>query len=395
MFLPRPYPDELIGSVLARGTVHTGLPPKVLNRLILGRPNGQVSFFLPSGLPEIARMTRVDSEELALRHTILPYVTAFMSPRQALAMRSKVLGPPTDEPGSLASLIKSVTQGTRLFRVCELCIRDDVSRFGEGYWHRSHFLPGVYSCSVHGSPLRDADEVATARPGAANRLADIVSLRTSAPSGLPGRALLSELAGLSLATLADGWRHREDWFEIYRDQATEKGYRLSGGTVAGGQLTLDLVRQYGQHFLAMLGCHQSGRTTAAWPSLMVRPATSVPFSPVKHSLISGYLASCTEETKVLSYAPPGKKPADATLRDEACARALQMAWATAASNGSRLTVRAVLDAEGAWTAFRHDRTVFPKTVALMQEFKRSDQAERQLGRRARWRRRLGKDSQPT
>lgn len=163
-----------------------------------------------------------------------------------------------------------------------------------------------------------------------------------------------------------------------------EAYLLAGGAVAGGQLTLDLVDKYGSQFLATLGCNQSGRTTAAWPSLMVRPGTSVPFAPVKHLVLSGYLAVRQEGTKVLSYAPPGKKPVNVALRDEACARSLQTAWKAAASKAERLTVQAVLDAEKAWTAFRHDRRLFPKTLALLHEFKRSEQAERQLGRRACW-----------
>jgi len=383
MFLPQPYPDELIGSVLARGSVHTGLPPKVLNRLILGIPNGQVSFFLPSGIPAIARMTRMDSEELAIRHTVFPYVTAFMPPRQVLAMRSKILMPPSDEPGCLASLIKSVTQGTRVFRLCDMCIFDDISRFGEGYWHRSHFLPGVYYCSVHGSPLRDAIGITTARPGAVGRLVDIASQQTSVPSSLPARTLLGELERHSLATLADEWKHRGDWHEIYRDNALAKGYHLSGGAVAGAQLARDLLTAFGVPFIAILGGLRVGRSTADWPRLMVQPSTSVAFSPVKHSLLSGFLAYCGEEKKLLSYQPPGPKPADTTSRDETCARGLRAAWRVAALCEDRLTVQAMLEAQGTWAAFRHNRTLFPKTERMLQEFKDSEQAERQRGRRPR------------
>ena len=389
MFLPKPYPDELIGSVLARGSVHTGLPPKVLNRLVLGRPHGQVSFFLPSGLPTIARLAHMDSEELALRHTVLPYVTAFMPLRQAVTMRSKVLRPSIDEPGSLASLIKSVTQGTRVLRACTLCVRDDMAQFGESYWHRSHLIPGVYLCPVHGSPLVEATEILTARPVTAGRAANMTELHTSVPCSLPGRTLLCELARISLAPLAEGWQHRDDWCETYRSLALARGYNVPGGAVAGAQLALDLISTFGRAFVSALGALHVGSATVTWPSLMVRRSSTVPFSPVKHSLLSAYLACCKEEPRLLTYQPPGKKPADAASRDEACARGLKASWRALARDGGRLTVQAMLEAEGAWASFRHNRTLFPKTEALLQEFKRSEQAERQMGRRPCWRKRLG------
>ena len=197
MYLPKPYPDELIGSVLARASVHTGLPPAVLSHQVLGRRSAQVSFFLPSGLATLARVTRTDDEELVARHTFFPYVTAFMAAHEVLTIRRKVLAPPSDENSGIAALVKSVTQGTRVFRLCMACVRDDLAQFGEAYWHRSHFVPGVYQCPAHGVRLMQTLELRTARSGPTQELADIPSVEATSVGPFPSSALQGRMASLS------------------------------------------------------------------------------------------------------------------------------------------------------------------------------------------------------
>jgi hypothetical protein len=91
-----------------------------------------------------------------------------------------------------------------------------------------------------------------------------------------------------------------------------------------------------------------------------------------------------QELKVtLSYSPPGKTPDDCVALDAKAAKDFQSELRKAKRSGIRLTVQGLLRTIGIWEKFRHNREKFPKTSALLQVFKASDQSERQLGKRKR------------
>ena len=41
-------------------------------------------------------------------------------------------------------------------RYCPECVRNDIRKYGETYWHRLVQLPGVQYCPEHGSRIRDS-----------------------------------------------------------------------------------------------------------------------------------------------------------------------------------------------------------------------------------------------
>ena len=51
----------------------------------------------------------------------------------------------------------------------------------------------------------------------------------------------------------------------------------------------------------------------------------------------------------------------------------------------RTTVKALLVEAGVLATFRHNREEFPMLAKLLLEFRASDQSERQMGKRQRWR----------
>lgn len=385
MYFPTPYADEIIGSVVARACVHLGLSPKRLLRLVLGRPDGQMSFFLPSDLNTLARLTRTSAERLVMEHTVLPYVTAYMPPAQARFLRDKVLTSRAAGNTELASLVKSVTHGSKFYLLCAQCVQEDMALHGESYWRRSHLLPGVYVCPTHLSPLLEVMPLGTGRAFLALG-ADTPPPRLGAcVPELPPPALLRELSRISAATLAFDWAHRNDWSTCYREHALTKGYRLVGGDVASSQLSEDLTSTFSTDFLQRLGCPVGTHLASAWPALMVRAKVAGPFSPIKHVLVAAFLATCPVRQMSPAYKKPGRRPADSTKLDAICAERIRGIWSQAERNQNRLTVKALLTAAGMWSMFRHNRGKFPKTGAFVEEFRRSAQAERQVGGREFWR----------
>src|SRR5690606_31313428 len=55
--------------------------------------------------------------------------------------------------GMMASSIRSNTY----IRFCKNCYIEDIRRYGEGYWHRMHQIPGVDVCIEHETNLQDSN----------------------------------------------------------------------------------------------------------------------------------------------------------------------------------------------------------------------------------------------
>jgi hypothetical protein len=110
----------------------------------------------------------------------------------------------------------------------------------------------------------------------------------------------------------------------------------------------------------------------------------LPFITVKHVLTLAFLEVSPPAPQEFGYQQVGKKPTDHRKDDERTARAIQRILKKAEGTDKRFTVNGLLADLGVWSAYRHNPHRFPKTRALIAAFRESDQAERQLGRRARW-----------
>lgn len=150
--LPKPYPDETVGSVMARACVHTGLPMRRLLQSIFEKNRSTFSFLLGTEICQLALRAGVEPRRFLFEHTVFPYSVAFMAPKIQEHLVAKALAPRAGED-CLGSLTKNVSHGVTHLRVCRACIAEDVQQYGESYWHRQHLLPGVLVCLRHGEPL--------------------------------------------------------------------------------------------------------------------------------------------------------------------------------------------------------------------------------------------------
>jgi len=116
---------------------------------------------------------------------------------------------------------------------------------------------------------------------------------------------------------------------------------------------------------------------------------AIPFTTSKHVLMQTFLAEAMPGTAHVTahYDKPGKKQRDYARLDARAAAKVKTFLARAATQRERHTVESMLTEIGIWQSFRHARARFPQTNALVQEFRSSDQSERQLGKSAYWRKR--------
>lgn len=377
--LPIPYPDELIGSIIARGLLRSGLPSDRFLLRLTGRDVGTVSFFLPSDIGLMGTAAGMTPEQLLWHHTPFPYVVAFMTPAVAHRFKAKALANSASSGKTLSSLVQSCTQGWRGLRFCPQCRDEELRGLGETYWHRSQNLPGVFVCTRHGCALLLSPPVSVGR---AYQIG-LPHHQQGIAVGLRATEVLLAVAKRS-ADLLSAPGARGLWPLItYRVASAEKGYEIQGRWANGGQLSRDLSSFYGSKVLASCGCTEPGTRGRAWPTAMLRPGTSVPFSPVKHVLLATFLEAQTAAPKAVEWKRPGKKTRDYVRLDKELAAKLRVALNFAIGNAERIAVRDLFSGTGLWATYRHQCARMPLSTAVVAEYRRSEAAQRQIGRRPR------------
>lgn len=391
MYFPQPYEDEWVGSTVARAMVHLGLSQKVLSRHVLGLPSASISFFLPGFPWPIAQVCRLPIETLLLRHTVFQFAAAFMAPTVMRGTLERLIGPEVSGRGTSA-LVQSLSLNARRFVFCLACIEEDIARHGESYWHRTHFLPGIVQCPTHKSELYALTPCKHA--GLPIRAGPILAERRQAARlkriGL-SREFEQELARRCLAPLLPAWAYRDDWVSLYRQMAMGKGYVMKDGSIAGSQIAMDMQKAIGPSMLRNLGCEYPQRITASWPATLVRPwGSGQPnHSPLRHLLLATFLATCPKHIGTFDYTPVGPKQANYQELDKQLTHHVSQLWDDAKKKSQRVSARGLVANTPMSSIFRHHRECFPLTLAVLEAFKRSNQAERQIGRRPYWRKRLG------
>lgn len=382
--LPRPYDDELIGSVLARGLVHTGLSTKKLIHRLTGRRASTFSFFLPPDLAAISLDIAQPASAVLRNHTIFPFVTALMPAGEAARLEAKALSGGSREH-SLSSLVGSVTRGVKGLRYCPRCMAEDLRERGESYWRRSHNLPAVYVCYRHGTSLRQTPTPSLTRAfevGLPHHQREDATVRLTSPEAA------HDVAARCAGFLVSRNDCVGDPASTYRQQAIRAGYVLASGDCAGLPLARDMLAHFGPQFLRDAGCEIALDSRDPWPALMLRPAQGVAFAAVKHVLLQHFLGRRHLGVHSLGYAAPGKPARDYRALDTQLAAHIRKTVRQAQLRNIRVAVATLAHGTGLWSSYRHHRELFPQSRAALDDFRRSDAALRQHGRRPCWRKRL-------
>jgi hypothetical protein len=387
--LPKPYPDEVAGSILSRACRHSGLPMRRLLGSIFGTGRSTCSFLLGQSILPLAYRAGIEPDEFLDHHTMFPYAIAFMAPAVQKQLKSKALAAKPRED-CLGSLTKNISHGVAHRRLCMDCIEADLAQFGESYWHRQHLLPGALICLHHGVPLFETDIELRGR----TQVADTVlphEARDLSPASHTSLEHACSITSISVAALRSEMPPSDEWTDLYRAKAIALGFVLPWGDVAGSALAHMFRQHFGCEYLLSTGCQVPTGSKSAWPSLMVRSGCTTPhFATPKHVLMQSFLAAGVCPPKHISsmYGAPGKRARDYGRLDTSTLAKLRTQLEMARRTGERLSIKSMLKDAEAWSAYKHHPEFLPKTGAFLQEFKRSDLAERQIGGRPYWRKRL-------
>lgn len=348
---------------------------------VTGLLSGNISFFLPRTLATLCESTGLAAEELLQKHTVFPFATAFMP--SPMVEEFQELFKATVESRNTAAFVRTIYPNTGRYVFCPNCLITDRHTYGETYWHRLHFLPGVSHCPLHSCnllylPSRYTGTLLIRPPPSSN---DIAAARSVPPltTNLAFQRIFTERA---LQTLSSHWTHKDEWHSVYKEMAIEKGYTLRGGIV-GKRIAIDLRLMLTAETLKSLNCLYVGKLSSSWPAHLVRPYARhlSRFSPVQHLLLYAFLSTKTPLEQKIVYINRGRASQEYAKVDDQLARHVQTRWQMAKNRNERVTVKSILKGVPMSSTFYNHRHLFPLTVATLEEFRRSNQAWCQTGKR--------------
>ena len=162
-FFPEPYPDECYYSIFCRYFARSGSTSNKRTTVeLFGEAQSLAAFvFLPRRLELLDAWLGPDSpvtrEKIALNNSCYAYFSTAFTEQVFEGMERKIK---TGEPDR--SLERRIIQKCRRshwperLRYCPECVREDIERYGETYWHRMPQLPGIKYCPAHGRHILDS-----------------------------------------------------------------------------------------------------------------------------------------------------------------------------------------------------------------------------------------------
>lgn len=364
---PTPYPDELIGSVFARATRHTGLSWKELSRYVRGEASKSdyVSWLMSAPLVELSQHARLSAQALLWNHTMFPYATAFLSRDAVTKLEGRALTNTELRGRPLVPVTQSVTQGVDHRRYCPVCASTDRRQFGEAYWHRSHNLPGVHRCCIHGVPLRETQIavrfqshcVSTTMPGEVESYVKHFAVDSGA---------LADVARRSAALLHKPARAPGELALIYRQRLLELGFG-NERYAASTDFAFRLQRFYGRAFLRLAGAMFEATAPQAWPKVLPRPRNTTEVAPCRHVLLQTFLTFAQPFDGATNRGTPGPKPRPYEIVDQRLSATLYADLQRPATLAWSLPIRAWLEQMQCWGTFRHHRRDLPTTARIVRE----------------------------
>lgn len=163
-FFPAPYPDECYYSIFCRYFARSGSTSNKRTIFeLFGEAQSLAAFvFLPRRLELVdiwlGADSQVNREKLALDNSCYAYFSTAFTRQLLKGMERKIK---TGEPDR--KLERRIIQKCRWshwperLRYCPDCVREDVEKYGETYWHRTPQLQGAEYCLKHGTPIQDSE----------------------------------------------------------------------------------------------------------------------------------------------------------------------------------------------------------------------------------------------
>jgi hypothetical protein len=152
-YFPKPYPDELLYSIVARYLSHTLNCYSAGSRDLFGKSAKAVNFYLPNHIESLSNNIKgtieINPLDFIENHTMYPFTRYFASEAKSQEHLDSMLGSKSHRFDlGKSGMVKNN------FKYCIECVKTNRKKFGETYWQRSHNLPEVTICLKHSCLLK-------------------------------------------------------------------------------------------------------------------------------------------------------------------------------------------------------------------------------------------------
>ena len=302
--LPKPYPAELLYSVIARylGRIGVKNGDVVANHIFGRRFKAQVD--VPRSLDAVSKRTwpiwRMTGKDIANDLTIFPYYARYLPSARLVKCFTALL---SDKGGNILyslGVTASRVKVSRYLRFCNICRESDISKYGETYWHRSHQLTGVLVCPEHGELLINSrilmrptrrGEYIDATHGTVNATLDNNRKTDLSKDEIINALKISKRCQEMLLGQISNWGANNTW-QLYRQAAMERGFVNGGNYLSHRRLGMAFIAFFGETLLSKLGCEVDPRRKGGWLTYCLSEyRRQKTFQPVEHALIQIFLES--------------------------------------------------------------------------------------------------------
>lgn len=293
---PTPFPDELLYSIIARLNDELRyFSDRALAESVFGCGLATAVFDLPGRidalLDQLPAGHPYTAEHILYEHTTLPYYAPFIDPSHLSRVEKTMRSEEGEKIHTLLGVRASRVSTSIRLRLCISCVRDDRQKYGLGYWHRSHQLPGVRLCSVHAENLQELRESGPRKRHSFQSLEQSLDQFLCPLSVSPGSEnMLLQLSRDTRWLLAS--RIKPDGllslWQRYRSQLKIRGWMRTGRQIRMRECRPAFVRHYGS-LLVDLGCNLPKDRDGWLERLLRKPRTSQ--HPLHHLLVIRFLGS--------------------------------------------------------------------------------------------------------
>jgi len=151
---PRPYPDELLYSLIARQAwLQQSSSLRSFARRIFATDHALAVVDLPARIGSLLAAIGDDSglqvQTLIRSHTLLGAYAPFIPSQRLAQIENDLAGNGGGAVHLRAGIMASRVQPPSHLRFCPQCAAEERAKTGEAYWHRLHQLACVFICPVH------------------------------------------------------------------------------------------------------------------------------------------------------------------------------------------------------------------------------------------------------
>jgi len=130
------------------------LPYEAVSTVLFGNvQNLKASVYLPIHLERVddwcPPSSGITRNIIAANHTMYPYWVISYPINRRIEIDNVINGKKSTTEQNYTGYLKTLYSQAKYLRYCPLCAADDIKKYGETYWHRSHQLSEMLYCVKH------------------------------------------------------------------------------------------------------------------------------------------------------------------------------------------------------------------------------------------------------